>query len=93
MGDVRIILGVAAGLVTLATDCASRGQVGQVQNVGPGTYSIGVSQSHRLGASSQDKKVMDAAIDKAGAHCHTKGQKLLVTTAVGNTITFHCLSG
>jgi hypothetical protein len=35
---------------------------------------------------------MDAAVDKAGQYCHAKGEKLLVTTAVGNTINFRCLS-
>src|SRR6476659_2379276 len=90
-GDVRVTLGIAACLAVFAVGCASSGQVGQVQQTGLGTYSIGVRPSHGLGASSQEK-AMDAAVDKAGQYCHAKGEKLLVTTAVGNTINFRCLS-
>jgi hypothetical protein len=92
MGDVRVTLAVSACLAAFAAACASSGQVGQVQEAGPGTYSIVVRPSHGLGASTQETKAMDAAVDKAGQYCHAKGQKLLVTTAVGNTITFRCLS-
>ena len=92
MGDVRVTLGIAACLAVFAAGCASSGQVGQVQEAGPGTYSIGVRPSHGLGASSQGKKAMDSAVDKAGQYCHAKGEKLLVTTAVGDTINFRCLS-
>jgi hypothetical protein len=58
MGDVRIALGVAACLTTFATGCASA-SVGQVQEVGPGTYSVGIN--HALGSLSQDTKAMEAA--------------------------------
>ena len=91
-GDVRVTLGIAACLSVFAVGWASSGQVGQVQETGPGTHSIGVRPSHGLGASSQENKAMDAAVDKAGQYCHAKGEKLLVTTAVGNTINFRCLS-
>lgn len=72
--------------------CASPWQVGPVQEAGQGTYSVGVSPSRGLGASSQDKKAMDTAVDKARQYCHAKGEKLLVTSAVGNTINFQCLA-
>jgi hypothetical protein len=65
MGDVRITLDVAACLV-LCDRLGSRRPVGQVQDAAPGTSSIGVSQSHGLGALPQEKKAMDAASDKAG---------------------------
>jgi len=94
MDDVRIALGVAACLTTFATGCATT-SVGQVQEVGPGTYSIDVSVSHHgLGGQSQEKKALDAAVDKAGEYCHSKGQKLLITpnSASQNNVTFRCLS-
>jgi len=69
---------------------ARRGQVGQVQEAGEGTYSIGVGSSHGLGTSSQENKATDAAIDKAGQYCHAKREKLLVTSAIGNVISFRC---
>jgi hypothetical protein len=76
MGDIRVTLGIAACLAVFAVGCASSGQVGQVQETGLGTYSIGVRPSHGLGASSQENKAMDAAVDKAGQYCHAKGEAL-----------------
>ena len=35
---------------------------------------------------------MDTVVDKAGQYCHAKGEKLLVTSAMGNTINFQCLA-
>ena len=92
MGDVRVTLGIAAAVLSSRRAARRAGRVGQVQEAGPGTYSIGVRPSHGLGASSQEKKAMDSAVDKAGQYCHAKGEKLLVTTAVGDTINFRCLS-
>jgi hypothetical protein len=93
MGDVRITLGVAVCLTTFVTGClTSGGQVGQVQEVGPGTYSIGVSRVHGIGGMSQEKAALEAAVDKAGEYCHSKGQKLLITTATATVITFRCPS-
>ena len=91
MGDVRVTLGITACLAAFAAGCASSAQVGQVQEAGLGTYSIGVRPGYGLGASSQEHKATDAAVDKAGQYCHAKGEKLLVTAAVGNTINFRCL--
>ena len=88
-------LGLAAVVAGLAGGCAnySSGQVQQVKEVEPGTYSIGISRFHGLGATSAEDKALSASVDKAGEYCHAKGQKLLVTTAVGNSITFRCISG
>jgi hypothetical protein len=58
MGDIRVTLGIAACLAVFAVGCASSGQVGQVQETGLATYSIGVRPSHGLGASSQENKAM-----------------------------------
>ena len=89
MENVHITLGLAVCLTAFATACASSGKVGEVQDVGGGTYSIGVSRS--LGGMSQNNDALKAAVDKAGEYCHSKGQKLQVTAAASN-ITFRCIS-
>ena len=45
MGNIRLIVGFVAYLTTLGTGCTSSGQGGVVKEVGPGTYSIGVSRA------------------------------------------------
>jgi hypothetical protein len=89
MENVRLTLGLAAGLTAFVTGCASSGKVGEVQDVGGGTYTIGVSRS--MGGMSQSADALKAAADKAGAYCHSKGQKLQVTGAASK-ITFRCIS-
>jgi hypothetical protein len=92
MESVRLTLGLAACLTALATGCASsRGKVGEVQDVGAGTYSIGVS-SGGIGGISQSDDAVKAGVDKAGAYCHSKGQKLQVTGVASSKITFRCVS-
>jgi hypothetical protein len=84
----RLSLGVVACLAALATGCTSGEQVGQVKEVGQGTYTIGVSRT--LGIS-QSAEAIKAAVDKAGEYCHSKGQKLQITGAEPR-ITFRCIS-
>ena len=89
MPDVRIALGVAACLTTFATGCATT-SVGQVQEVGPGTYSIGIA--HNFGGVSQEAKASSDAVDKAGDYSHSKGLKLSVIPGGSqNTVTFRCV--
>lgn len=90
MENVRLTLGFAVFLAALATGCASSGNVGEVREVGPGTYSIGVG-SGRLGGISQTSDAVKAAVDKAGEYCHSKGEKLQIT-GVEPKITFRCVS-
>ena len=71
--------------------CATSHGVPQVQEVGPGTYSIQIARGSTHLLSSTDKNTSDEAVDKAGEYCHAKGQKLSVTSAVGNSIVFHCV--
>jgi hypothetical protein len=92
MDNVRLALGVAICFVSFATGCASSWQVPQVQEIEPGTYSIGVNRSSGVLNSSDWQKAMFASIDKAGEHCHTKGQKLVVRQAAGKSIVFRCVS-
>jgi hypothetical protein len=44
MGNIRLTVGIVAYLTTLGTGCTS-GPVSEVKEVGPGTYSIGVSRA------------------------------------------------
>jgi hypothetical protein len=88
MEKVHLTLGLAACLTAFATGCASSGKVGEVQDVGGGTYSIGVSRS--MGGMSQNADALKKAVDKAGEYCHSKGQKLQVSSAPSNNITFRC---
>ena len=92
MGKIRLTLGVVAYLTTLGTGCTSSGQVGEVKEVGPGTYSIGISRALG-GGMLQGNEALKATVDKAGEHCHAKGQKLSNARAVDNRITFQCVSG
>ena len=72
-----------AYLTTLGTGCTSSGQVGEVKEIGPGSYSIGVSRANgRL----QGDEALKATVDKAGEHCHAKGQKLSNARAIDNRI-------
>ncbi|MGZ5916232.1 MAG: hypothetical protein ACXWJ4_02740 [Methyloceanibacter sp.] len=87
MGDTYIALGVVACLTTFA-GCATN-SVGEVQEVGPGTYSIGVSRGSYV--LSQGAEEMKEAVNKAGEYCHSKGQKLIITPNTGNNVTFHCV--
>ena len=38
-------------------------------------------------------EALKATVNKAGQHCHAKGQKLWDTRAVDNRIIFRCVSG
>jgi hypothetical protein len=72
--------------------CAST-TAGQVQEAQaePGTYTIGVSRSS--GLVTESNKALSAAVDKAGAYCHAKGQKFVLKNAVGSNIVFRCVPG
>jgi hypothetical protein len=97
MDDVRIALGVAACLTTFAMGCATK-PMGQVQDVGQGTYSIGIA--HNFGGVSQEEKASSDAVEKAGDYCHAKGLKLSVIpggsqntiiSSGGQSVTFRCV--
>jgi hypothetical protein len=82
-----LTFGMALGLAC----CATSHSAPQVQEVGPGTYSIQIARGSTHLISSTDKNTIDEAVDKAGEYCHAKGQKLSVTSAPGNSIVFHCI--
>jgi hypothetical protein len=82
-----LTFGMALGLA----GCATSHGVPQVQEVGPGAYSIQIARGSTHLISSADKNTINEAVDKAGEYCHAKGQKLSVTSAPGSSIVFHCI--
>jgi len=84
--DVKraLMLGVLAGVVGLSPGCATSA-TGQVQELEPGTYSVGISRTTSYLAEGEQGDRLPA-VDKAGAHCHAKGQKFMLKSAVGKTV-------
>jgi hypothetical protein len=89
--DTRTLftLACAAGAAAFLGGCA-KASVGNVQEVEAGTYSVGVSRTS--GIATDANKTLSAAVDKAGAFCHAKGQKFLLKSAVGSTVVFRCVA-
>jgi hypothetical protein len=89
--DTRTLftLACAAGAAALLGGCA-KASIGNVQELDAGTYSIGVSRTS--GIATDANKTLSAAVDKAGAFCHAKGQKFLLKSAVGSTVVFRCVA-
>src|SRR3990170_3632053 len=83
-----ILLGLLAGVASLTEGCSASG-LAQVQELEPGTYSIGVNRTSSY--LSEANSALSTAVDKAGAHCHAKGQKFLLKSAVGKTVVFRCV--
>jgi hypothetical protein len=69
------ILGFAASVACFTAGCAtsSRGPQ-QVQEVEPGTYSIGINRSSKTLLSSTDKATIGEAVDKAGESIHARAE-------------------
>jgi hypothetical protein len=89
--DVKsaLMLSFLAGIAGLAQGCATSSATGQVQELEPGTYSIGISRTSSYLA--DGNKAIATAVDKAGAHCHAKGQKFMLKSAVEKTVVFRCV--
>lgn len=93
MADLRITLGAAACFAVLAASCAtSGGKVEEVREVGPGLYSLEFSSLRWLSDAKQPDKALEAAVEKAGAYCHSKDQKLEIVRSEGSRIDFRCVS-
>ena len=80
----------SAGFLTLLPilpGCATS-SVGQVREVAPGTYKIGVAR----GANSVviGNEATNAAVSQAGQYCHAKGQKLVIVPDPGRDVVFRC---
>lgn len=83
------LLGLMAAIASLTQGCATSTATSQVQELEPGTYSVGISRTHSYLA--EGDTAVAAAVDKAGAHCHAKGQKFMLKSAVGKTVVFRCV--
>ena len=77
-------LGALVGCATSSTSST----IGQVQEVAPGTYSIGVSRSSSVMFGGTEG--VKAAVDEAGKYCHSKGQKLVILPTKDKDVTFQC---
>ena len=85
MREVHITLWI----VPVLAGCATTSDAGQVKEVSPGTYSIGVAHgsfSVAFGGTEGAKE----AVDRAGRFCHAKGQKLVILPDKGKDVTFQC---
>jgi hypothetical protein len=85
MPTARLLLALLPALAGCATTSSTA--IGEVQEVAPGTYKIGVGHTVRIG-----HKMEDEAVSKAGEYCHAKGQKLVIvpTDSKSNDVTFRC---
>ena len=74
-------------LLPILLGCATS-SVGQVREVAPGTYKIGVAR----GANSVviGNEATNAAVSQAGQYCHAKGQKLVIVPDPGRDVVFRC---
>jgi hypothetical protein len=76
-------------IVFLAGCATTTSDVGQVREVAPGTYKIGVGG----GAASAvfgSHEAADAAVAQAGQYCPAKGQKLVIVPTAGRDVVFRC---
>ena len=84
----KYLLLVSNALVLVLAGCAT-GNVGQVKEVGSGTYKIGTGaagNSVLIGGND----ATNSAVEQAGQYCHAKGQKLVIVPTQGKDVTFRC---
>ena len=80
---------IVPAILLLAGCATTTSDIGQVREVAPGTYKIGVSG----GAGSVvfgSHEAADAAVAQAGQYCHAKGQKLVIVPTTGRDVVFRC---
>src|SRR5262249_24920175 len=78
----RLLLAFLPALAGCAT--TSTTEAGQVQEVEPGKYKVGIAHTVRIGNEKEYE-----AVSLAGQYCHAKGQKLvIVPTKDNNSVTF-----
>jgi hypothetical protein len=83
-GRIRVLI---LGFLPVLAGCATASStVGQVQDVAPGTYKIGIPHTVRIGHEMEDN-----AVSQAGQYCHARGQKLeIVPTKESGVVVFRC---
>jgi putative hemolysin len=86
MKNLFTLIAVAA-LVGCATTSST--PVGQVQEVGPGTYKIAFSHTSETVFTGHSSTY--GVVDQAGQYCHAKGKKLLVVPSKeSGVVVFRC---
>jgi hypothetical protein len=86
MPSARSVVLMALALAGCATSGAP---VGQVTEVTPGTYKVGVGaggNSVLIGGND----ATNAAVEQAGQYCRARGQKLVIVPTAGRDVTFRC---
>jgi hypothetical protein len=77
-------------IVLVLAGCATGSSgVGQVKEIEPGTFKIGVGaggNSVLIGGNDAS----NAAVEQAGQYCRAKGQKLVIVPTPGRDVTFRC---
>jgi len=86
MSKAHFVLWMTAVLAGCATTTSD---VGQVQEVEPGTYKIGVGRVGNSVLIGGDETTT-AAVEQAGQYCRAKGQKLVIVPTQGKDLTFRC---
>jgi hypothetical protein len=87
MSTARLLLAFLPALAGCATTSSD---VGQVREVAPGTYKVGVARGTSSVVFGGGTEAANAAVDQAGKYCHTKGQKLVILPTKDKDITFQC---
>ena len=77
-------------LLPILLGCATS-SVGQVREVTPGTYKIGVARgANSVIFAKGSTDATNAAVSQAGQYCHAKGQKLVIVPDAGHDVVFRC---
>jgi len=84
-GRMRVLILSFLPLLVGCATASTSSTVGEVQEVAPGTYKIGVGHTVRIGHEMEDE-----AVSKAGQYCHAKGQKLVIVPTKDKDVTFQC---
>jgi hypothetical protein len=79
---------VAAFPVLVGCATTSTSDAGQVREVAPGIYKIGVGGGNSVLFGGNE--AANTAIDQAGQYCHAKGQKIVILPRTGRDVTFRC---
>jgi hypothetical protein len=91
MADFRK-LGLAACIAALAAGCtAAPPKIGDVQELGGGSYNVPYSIVPGLRDGRRREEAAAAAVSKAGDFCHARDLKILVTGTGQSSLTFRCI--
>jgi hypothetical protein len=72
--------------LSVLAGCSTSSSVGKVQDLGDGTYSVGI----RNASLGDQVKASNDAVDAAGEYCHARGQKLQIVPGSDDVVKFRC---